>query len=684
MGDREELLELRRLAELEAKASGGTTAPAPASLADKMVGGWGGRTLMGMASPVLAAAQLLGGETGRKAVGELDAMKQRGMAAEGKDGFDWYGLLGSMVPSTAIAKGVSAALPAAQSVLGRAGVGATQGAAVAAGQPVSASQPEDFWPEKAAQVGTGATVGGLVPLGIDAVKGVSNVVRRAVEPLREKGRAAILQRYQESLLGDNATTKQRVVDALTQAKAVVPGSRPTAGEALAALDPVTGKPMLPEATGLMAHQQSISKMRSVSPEFAKRAAEQELARASALSSIARNEGALEGERSVRSTITSPMREAALTQANVAGQEVPQLERTITQATRATDKAQKQLAAMQPKTPPVDPNALRSAVETHAPAPLPTPLRTQSELMRMKLLPEQIKKRGQEIASARAALQELEAQGMQPLRAGNITKSITAIASDKEYRASDVVQKTLGDLSEKIAALADKRGTIDAFDLYTVRKEAGNTIQKFADESKTFDKRLTSGLLSSVQKKIDDAIEAAGGKGWKEYLSKYQELSRPINRMETGQTLMNALQNPLETGERSQVFAKAVKDSDLSALSPKDFMDVRGIADDLSRTDAFQRLARGTKISGSEAIPGNVGVPLPNLLSRPAMIANFLMRHAGSSAEDKIAQVAARQYLNPNILAQGLNPPIPSRFQPLIDALVQQAVPSTTATTSRRF
>ncbi len=132
-----------------------------ASLADKMVGGWGGRMLMGMASPVLAGVQMAGGEKGRELVAALDAMKQRGMKAEGKDGFDWYGLLGSLAPGAGIAKGVTAALPAATSALGRIGTGAAIGAATSAAQPVSESP--NFWTDKAKQVGIGTAIGGAIP-----------------------------------------------------------------------------------------------------------------------------------------------------------------------------------------------------------------------------------------------------------------------------------------------------------------------------------------------------------------------------------------------------------------------------------------------------------------------------------------------------------------------------------------
>lgn len=133
----------------------------PASLADKMVGGWGGRMLMGMASPVLAATQMAGGEKGRALIAELDAMKQRGMKAEGNDGFDAMGLIGSMMPGAGIAKGISAALPAATNALGRIGTGAAIGAATSAAQPVAHSP--DFWADKGKQVGIGTAAGAAIP-----------------------------------------------------------------------------------------------------------------------------------------------------------------------------------------------------------------------------------------------------------------------------------------------------------------------------------------------------------------------------------------------------------------------------------------------------------------------------------------------------------------------------------------
>lgn len=152
------LNDLRRLDELSARAGSSTaTMEQPASLADKMAGSWGGRLLQGIASPVLAGAQVFGGEKGRALVAELDAMKQRGMKAEGNEGFDWYGLAGSMIPGAGIAKGVSAVLPAAKTLGTKLLQGAGIGAATSAAQPVA--QTPDFWSDKGKQVGIGAGAG---------------------------------------------------------------------------------------------------------------------------------------------------------------------------------------------------------------------------------------------------------------------------------------------------------------------------------------------------------------------------------------------------------------------------------------------------------------------------------------------------------------------------------------------
>lgn len=116
----------------------------------------------------------------------------------------------------------------------------------------------------------------------------------------------------------------------------------------------------------------------------------------------------------------------------------------------------------------------------------------------------------------------EANQLGGIKAAPIIDKIDEMASQPGQRASDVVKKTLTSIKEKLASLVETGGRIDSRDLYTVRKEIGNTIQTHAKETANWDKRLASGLEKDIQRVFDDAIESAGGKGWKTYLEKYSE------------------------------------------------------------------------------------------------------------------------------------------------------------------
>lgn len=115
---------------------------------------------------------------------------------------------------------------------------------------------------------------------------------------------------------------------------------------------------------------------------------------------------------------------------------------------------------------------------------------------------------------------LEAANIGGVKSESVLSNIDNQLSEKGIRASDVVQKTLGNIKDKIASLTKENGVIDANDLYTVRKEVGNSIATFSKETSNWDKRLTSSLERKLQGAIDDAIEKAGGRGWKQYLGKY--------------------------------------------------------------------------------------------------------------------------------------------------------------------
>lgn len=208
-------------------------------------------------------------------------------------------------------------------------------------------------------------------------------------------------------------------------------------------------------------------------------------------------------------------------------------------------------------------------------------------------------------SATAPLREsaIENANIVGVSTQKILRQLRGVESQPGIRASDVISKSLSEVKNKIATFTNDDGFINAKDLYTIRKELGNVIKKNAQETQNWDRRLTAGLQDQVQGYIDDAIESAGGKGWKQYLATYAEKSKPINQMETMQALRDRVLNAgtdANTGERilSQAkFSNAVNNQANAAelrkiLTPEQFNSLKQISADLDRSALSATSGRG--------------------------------------------------------------------------------------------
>ncbi|MDI3463626.1 MAG: hypothetical protein OJF50_002447 [Nitrospira sp.] len=126
------------------------------------------RLVRGIEGPAITLMKMVGPDSIKQQLGEIDQLREAGMKKRGNEGFDWAGLVGSLVPGGAIAKGVTGALPAATSVLGKMGVGAATGAATAGAQPLPGNN--ELSTDKLKQMGVGAAVGGAIPAVVQGVK----------------------------------------------------------------------------------------------------------------------------------------------------------------------------------------------------------------------------------------------------------------------------------------------------------------------------------------------------------------------------------------------------------------------------------------------------------------------------------------------------------------------------------
>lgn len=251
----------------------------PVGLAEQMFGAGSpiARFAYGaVGKPLLGLNQLLAetgvfGETvkqqARGAVRQAEQAVQRGRERVGSTGTDFIELAGSIASPVTLA----APAAAAPTALGRVAQAAGTGTLFGGLTPVT--NVEDYVSEKLGQMGIGAVTGALVGTGVETAKRAGKVAKDLLQPVTEAGRKEALREYLNKLAGPE---REKVINALRSAEELVPGSRPTAAEAVADI---------PTATGLASFQQRLSRAmpeEGIAGQFAQREAQQQAARVGAL------------------------------------------------------------------------------------------------------------------------------------------------------------------------------------------------------------------------------------------------------------------------------------------------------------------------------------------------------------------------------------------------------------------
>lgn len=586
----------------------------------------------------------------RQAVAREEAAYQAERAALGEEGTEYGRFVGNVLSPISLKAGELA-------MRGVGGLGriaqlrqaAGAGLAGAALTPVLDAEA-DFADQKVKQLGVGAVLGAFVEGGIQGITGGVNFLREFAKPLTEKGRDTLLRDYLKKLTGPE---RDQVLKALQNADEIVAGSRPTASEAVADI---------PSATQLSSFQRTLA--REQAPLFATREAEQEAARLAALGA---DDTTAPLMRLMRESRTAPLREEALNQANIAGDLVPRLERDI--ASREATQAAAERARQQFTSIGSQQQVLSGREFTPVPGfprvssrYRPNIDRAAEAINAAKDAGDIATQKASEAAFKRLQLQSLKDEGFYALKVDNVVNKIDDILRTPGER-SDVTLKTLSGLKEKLNAFSNKAtGVIDSRDLYTIRKEIADDIKKFAEETKTSDVRRLAGLETNLKKLMDDAIEGAGGVRWKDYLKNYADYSEKINRAEIGTFLQDKLRTSIGDKERAGVFAQAINDAAGTikkatgasryrnlgeVLTPDETVAVNKVLADLQRSAKAGRLEGKASVTG---LNGEELADLPNLLSRTAAIANFLMKAVKRNATDEINARAAELFLNPQQLA----------------------------------
>jgi hypothetical protein len=669
-------------------ASQQPTQQQPVSATEQMFGAGSptARFLKGaIVDPLLGVNQLLA-ETGlfgdtvrqqaRGNVRAVDKAVQEGRKRVGSEGLDLVQLAGN------IASPVNLLAPAAAAPTAVGRIGQAAGTGLLFGGVTPVVNTEDYLNEKLTQLGTGAVAGALIGSGVETAKKATRVVKDLAQPLTEAGRKDALREYLTKLSGPE---QERVVSALRGADELVAGSKPTVAEAVADI---------PTATGLAAYQRRLAGSmpeEGIAGQFAQREAQQQASRIGALGQVSGGgDEALAAAVAQREAATAPLREQALAQANIAGQIQPRLDAEIAAKFQSKSKAlqaEGQLAT--------EASQQVTRAENFIPVPgFPRfPARYTENLERVagnlegaKTAGNIARQRQAEIDFKKFQLQSLSDNGFYPLESQPIVSKIESVLSKPGERASDVVTNVLGSLRSKLQQFTDETtGVIDSRDLYTIRKEIGNDIRKFAQESQNWDSRLTAKLEGNIKSYIDNGIEQAGGADWKKYLSTYAAASDKINRLQIGQFLEQKLGTALGNKERAGVFANAVQEAagtikkatgqprfgKLEEVLTKDEVTaVNKVLADVQRKAKAEELASQSNIGSLIQDTAE----LPNLLNRYATLTNTVLKALKKDSNADINRLAAEMMLDPRKLAAFMEGVPQSNAKQVVTAMMKRLTP----------
>ena len=125
--------------------------------------------------------------------------------------------------------------------------------------------------------------------------------------------------------------------------------------------------------------------------------------------------------------------------------------------------------------------------------------------------------------------ELAAQGRNPLRAAQLSNLLRRQANAAGVKTSSA-RPALLKLAAKIDGAADTNGMLDPYDLYTLRKEASDIVEKYVSsgvQPSTGSKKRAAGLVMQFKSDVDNAL----GPEFQDYLKVHQQGMEAVNRQE---------------------------------------------------------------------------------------------------------------------------------------------------------
>jgi hypothetical protein len=197
--------------------------------------------------------------------------------------------------------------------------------------------------------------------------------------------------------------------------------------------------------------------------------------------------------------------------------------------------------------------------------------------------------------------ELAAQNREPLLAAPLANTLRQQAGAEGVRTSSA-RRALLKLASQIEGAADQNGMLNPYDLYTLRKEASDIVEKYvasAAQPSTGSKKRAAGLVIGFKNAVDEAL----GPEFKDYLVQHQRGMQNVNTQElASKGAQLAKESPdefisLMRGDRPKivedVYGKGTNQYDIAGMAladPRRYNAMKMSADELQNLNRMGELA----------------------------------------------------------------------------------------------
>lgn len=274
----------------------------------------------------------------------------------------------------------------------------------------------------------------------------------------------------------------------------------------------------------------------------------------------------------------------------------------------------------------------------------------------------------------------------PMRETALASKVPANPSPVVDKIDEILASPKGERVPVKNALSEFRdrfaGKTDPKRLYEIRKDIGDAMEgKLGSDKSVY--KLARAELIEVRKVLDDQIEEAAP-GFKAYLDRYRELSKPINEKQVLQEIQRRAQSTVaDVTTQRQFISPAQFSRAVSAAAKKGKVEltaeqtqaIKAIQADLDLgnainsklikapgSDTFQNLSIASAITAG----GSMGVhPFVDALTKP-------LKWLYKAPDEKINQILAEAMLDPKFAATLLKRATPARVGSFSADLMRRA------------